>query len=330
MSLSRIVLLLLLSPLLLAAAVLYLPVFLAGSALYMLRLRRTRGQASGTAYEPLQGRVTYHLLGNRPDPVAVELSRRLPATSWGFTPVLLAPIAWLFKLIGLLPELFQYPPPIPTSFTGMMGARCKLIDDALDEHLANDDQVVLLGAGWDVRGYRRPSDQTGPWFEVDTPGTQAIKRAGVDAAGLDTSDITYVTCDFTEQTWLEALDGEGFDRTRRTFVIWEGVSMYLNDDAIAATLRAVATLPAGSRVAFDLFTRQWLDTKAGRTAGRSIAMTYGEPWTWGLELDGALAPTIDAYVGVQGLAVDRCWQLGIESDGVPAVGAVVLAAVPER
>ncbi|MBM40423.1 MAG: hypothetical protein CL483_00685 [Acidobacteria bacterium] len=326
MSLFRIFILVLLSPLLVTATVLYVPVLLVGVVIYMLRVLGTRGRVSGTAYEPLQVRLIYHLRGTRPDPVALELTRHLPATSWGFAPVVMTPFVWICKLF---PGLLRYPPPKPATFTDMMGVRCKLIDDALEEHVANGDQVVLLGAGWDVRGYDRPADQAVPWFEVDTAATQAVKRAAVDAAGLDTSGITYVTCNLTEQAWLEALHGQGYDRTRRTFVIWEGVSMYLNDDAIAATLRAVVTLPAGSRVAFDLLTRQWLNTKAGLAAGRSVSGFYGEPWTWGLELDGRLKPTLDAYVEAQGLTVDRAWPLGIESDNVPAIGAVVLAAVPK-
>ena len=305
---------------------LYVPVLLVGVVIYMLRILGTWRRVSGTAYEPLGIRPIYHLLGTRPDPVALELTRHLPATSWGFTPVLVVPFAWLCKLF---PGLFRYPPPKAVTLMDMMGVRCKLIDDALEEHVANGDQVVLLGAGWDVRGYDRPTDQAVPWFEVDAAATQAVKRAAVDAAGLDTSGITYVTCNLTEQGWLEALHGQGFDRTRRAFVISEGVSMYLNDDAIATTLRAVATFPAGSRVAFDLFTRQWLDTKAGLAVGRSISGFYGEPFTWGLELDGRLNPTLDAYVGGQGLTIDRSWPLGIESDNVPATGAVVLAAVPK-
>ena len=326
----RALVLILLSPLLVALGVLYVPVLLVGMVIYMRRLGATRGQASGTAYEPLQMRLVYHLLGNRPDPVAFELTPHLPATDWGFLPVLISPFVWSIKLLGFIPKAFRYPPSNPTTFSGMMGARCKLIDDALEEHAAHGDQVVLLGAGWDVRGYRRPADQSVPWFEVDTPGTQAIKLTAVEAAYLDASAVTYVTCDFTEQTWLDALDGHGFDRSRRTYVIWEGVSMYLNDEVIATTLRAVTTLPAGSRIAFDLFTRQWLETKLGLAARRTVKRTYDEPWTWGLELDGPLAPSVEAYLGAHGLNVDRCWQLGFESEGVPAVGAVVLAAVPER
>lgn len=330
MSPSKTLRLILLSPLLLVASLVYVPVFLVCALLYLIPILRSRGRVSGTTYEPLQSRLLYDLLGTRPDPMARRLAWHLPATRLGIMTTMLAPMAWAIRLVGVTPASLRYPPPRPTPLAGMVGARCQVIDAALQEHVANGDQVVVLGAGWDPRGYDRPPDQAVPWFEVDTAGTQAVKRAAVEAAGLDASGVTFVTCDFTQQTWLEALDGQGFDRDRRTFVVWEGVSMYLDDEAVAATLRALATLPAGSRIAFDLFTRQWLDGRLGRSARRSVGWFYGEPWTWGLSVEGRLAPALERFVGEQGLAVETVWPLGNETEIASLVGAVVLAVVPER
>ena len=122
MSLFRIFILVLLSPLLVTATVLYVPVLLVGVVICMLRVLGTRGRISGTAYEPLQMRLFYHLRGTRPDPVALELSRHLPATSWGFTPVVMTPFVWICKLF---PGLLRYPPPQPSRWEPRRNLCCR-------------------------------------------------------------------------------------------------------------------------------------------------------------------------------------------------------------
>ena len=42
-----------------------------------------------------------------------------------------------------------------------------------------------------------------------------------------------------------------FDPDKRTFVIWLGVTPYLTEDALFATLGALARLPGGAEVVFD-------------------------------------------------------------------------------
>jgi methyltransferase (TIGR00027 family) len=95
-----------------------------------------------------------------------------------------------------------------------------------------------------------------PVFEVDAGPTQRAKVAGLDKAGIDRSHVTFVELDFNRQSWLEGLEQHGFDPTVPTHMIWEGVTMYLEGEAILDTLRVVARLPAGSTLAFDYFARQ--------------------------------------------------------------------------
>jgi O-methyltransferase involved in polyketide biosynthesis len=51
--------------------------------------------------------------------------------------------------------------------------------------------------------------------------------------------------------WWERLTAAGFDAARPAIVASTGVSMYLTKDAIAATLRQVAALAAGSTLAMS-------------------------------------------------------------------------------
>ena len=63
---------------------LLLPVFLLGFFFYMVPILLSRGKISGTAYEPFNGRLLYHLWGSRHDAAALQLAGGLPATNHVF------------------------------------------------------------------------------------------------------------------------------------------------------------------------------------------------------------------------------------------------------
>jgi O-methyltransferase involved in polyketide biosynthesis len=48
-----------------------------------------------------------------------------------------------------------------------------------------------------------------------------------------------------------ALEAAGFDPGKRTFVLWLGVTPYLTEEAVFATLAELARLPGGAEVVFD-------------------------------------------------------------------------------
>jgi methyltransferase (TIGR00027 family) len=105
---------------------------------------------------------------------------------------------------------------------------------------AGRDQVVILGAGLDARAARlaRPGLR---FFEVDHPGTQAAKRERIaSVAGYPADAATYVACDFEKDDFLERLTAAGFDPGRPAFVTWEGVTPYLPEEAVRATMERLA------------------------------------------------------------------------------------------
>jgi methyltransferase (TIGR00027 family) len=75
----------------------------------------------------------------------------------------------------------------------------------------------------------------------------------------------------------------GHDPTRPTLTIWEGVTMYLYEDAIAATMAAVHGWSArGSQLCFSYVDKQQIDRP--RLATRLVTATvklWGEPWRFG-------------------------------------------------
>jgi len=188
------------------------------------------------------------------------------------------------------------------------------------------DQVVILGAGWDTRAYGLLIDKKVTIYEVDAPGTQAVKLTAIDKTGINASHVTFVSCDFNRQSWLDALKSEGFDPEKRTFILWEGVTMYLEKSAIQSTLRAVSTLSPGSQIAFDFFSREWLeDTLVGKMARWGARATYGEPFTFGFPVRPEFSASLRHYLEKHGFALDRDRPLGDEAEGKLPYGGLVLA-----
>jgi len=69
-------------------------------------------------------------------------------------------------------------------------------------------------------------------FEVDTLATQQVKREALSKAGLASDHVTFVETDFNQKSWLEALEEQGFDPSLPSFILWEGVTMYLTAGAV--------------------------------------------------------------------------------------------------
>jgi methyltransferase (TIGR00027 family) len=167
-----------------------------------------------------------------------------------------------------------------------MQVRTRVIDDALRGFLERGGrQLVVLGAGYDCRALRMPELDGAIVFEVDHPATQGHKRHTLETAGAD-SPSTYVTWDFEERPMEDLPDGlaeAGHEAGEPTFTIWEGVTMYLSEPAIDASLRAIAEWSApGSELAMTYFAKSRLAKPSLATrAIQAVVSTVGEPWRWG-------------------------------------------------
>ncbi len=167
-----------------------------------------------------------------------------------------------------------------------MQVRTRVLDDALRAFVAGGGrQVVLLGAGFDCRALRMPELADAQVFEVDHPATQAHKLAALEKLDV-MSPAQYVTWDFETRPLdelPEALADAGHDATNPTFTIWEGVTMYLTEAAIDASIRAIADYSStGSQLAMTYFAKHRLrkPSLATRVVQAAVAR-LGEPWTWG-------------------------------------------------
>jgi methyltransferase (TIGR00027 family) len=176
--------------------------------------------------------------------------------------------------------------------------RTKAFDDAmLDALKAGARQVVVLGAGFDSRGYRFQSRLSGVRFiEVDQPATQEYKRRRVaEILGTAPANVAYVPMDFTKDNLLEQLRKGGYSEQQQTFFLWEGVVFYLPESAVKETLHFVRDHAApGSRLAFNYT----FNTDRNVNNPDSLYSKWGEPWLFGFPPPGAAT-----YVRREGLDV---------------------------
>lgn len=138
----------------------------------------------------------------------------------------------------------------------VLALRTVAIDSYLREALARGvRQVVILGAGLDGRAYRVQELGDATVFEVDHPATQTFKRTRVGALTPASKQLRFVAVDFERDSLDEALEQAGHRRGEPTFFIWEGVVMYLTDQAVRGTLSVVSARSApGSSIAINYST----------------------------------------------------------------------------
>ena len=149
------------------------------------------------------------------------------------------------------------------------------------------DQVVVLGAGFDTRAARLAREGVG-FFEVDRAGTQSEKIARIrDLPEYPVQNATYVACDFETEDFLDRLVTHGFDPKRPAFFVWEGVTPYLTEGAVRATLRRLASgTNERSVVVFDHVRRKVVHGGARETSdveSRAFVADLGEPLQFGID-----------------------------------------------
>jgi methyltransferase (TIGR00027 family) len=170
-------------------------------------------------------------------------------------------------------------------FRAAIVARARFIEDLVVEHASQGvGQYVILGAGLDTFAQRRP--EIGSLlrvFEVDQPGPQAWKRRRLIELGFGVPEwLKLVPVDFEagESLW-EQLAAAGFDPGLPAVVVSTGVSMYLTNEANAATLAQFAGLAPSSTLAMTfLLPPELLDDayRPGYEAAERGARAAGTPF----------------------------------------------------
>ena len=160
--------------------------------------------------------------------------------------------------------------------------RKRFIEDAVRSFLTSGGaRVVVLGAGLDTLAIRLATQYRDVDFvEVDQPSVQNGKRRAV--AGLDIRNLSLHAAD------LGAGALPGVAPGPPTFFVLEGVTMYLREATVAATLLSCAEVGGpGSRVAWTFMNPDHRGLIGFRHSRRALVdawlRTGREPFIWGIE-----------------------------------------------
>lgn len=204
-------------------------------------------------------------------------------------------------------------------------------------------QVVILAAGLDSRAYRLAWPDDTIVYEVDLPKVLDYKAQTLASHSAEpTADRRAVSVDLRHD-WPQALRDAGFDATRPTAWLAEGLLPFLPADAHEAMFASIDQLSGpGSRAAVEIFgadeekrkeaEEKWAQLRAKREArGEDTSFNPFDLW---FEHGGRTEPA-DWFVGhswttVSVSARDEAVRLGRtpESDARPFVNSFVTAAKP--
>lgn len=215
---------------------------------------------------------------------ALELRRDERIVTDTYAPAFLSgPSRALLASVDLSGPLFRQAERLDVAGLAASGlCRHRFIDEHLLGALPSVEQVLILGAGYDSRAYRFAAEIADrPVYEVDLAPLSRRKAAIVaaDVPLFGHASIRRVEIDFRTQTLSSRLDGSGFAAGAPTFVVWEGVSMYLTRAAVDGTLAALAAVcGSGSMLAMDYWQRVGgVGGKSVRVAAERAMRLIGEP-----------------------------------------------------
>jgi methyltransferase (TIGR00027 family) len=171
-------------------------------------------------------------------------------------------------------------------------ARVRYFDDYVKKYIENGlEQLVILGAGYDTRAYRiEELKENIKVFEVDHPNTQSFKIEKIrEIFASNSFNVTYVPVDIETQQLDQQLLKNGYNPTKRTLFVLEGLTMYITQESFENTLTFISKESGvGSSIIFDYYPKSVIDGTCKQEIGKNIrnfVIQQGEPLQFGIEDD---------------------------------------------
>ena len=273
---------------------------------------------SQTAIEIINGRWTMHIFGIRDDPATAELMSVLPNTSVVGLWLVLFPLWVQFKVSGQLSFYPRIPEEGDENFADLVPARTLYFDQIIERSLQDIDQFVLLGAGYDTRAYDMYTNVGVTFFELDQASVQSHKREMLGRTTINSSHVNFVTADFSEDDLFTNLEEAGFDATKRTLFLWEGVTLYLSLKEVQQTMRLVKQKAApGSILLADMYAKRMIELYGKSRAGAKLLELTDEGFDFGLSFAANWEQVLNEFVGAQSMKAGETHFLGSNNEKGP-------------
>jgi len=183
-------------------------------------------------------------------------------------------------------------------------ARVRYFDDFVAEAVDDGiEQLVVLGAGYDTRAYRIDGlKERVNVFEVDHPDTQEVKMEKIEKIfGALPLHVAYVPLDFEKDGLGPRLMEMGYDRSKKTLFVMEGLIMYIPPKAVDDVFSFIVNNSGkGSWVIFDYYPDFMVDGESELDVAnniRNFLIQQGEPLKFGIR-EGS----VEAFLTERGLS----------------------------
>lgn len=179
--------------------------------------------------------------------------------------------------------------------------RTKWLDDEIMKAIndKNATQMVILGAGYDTRGFRLDFPDEFCIIEVDQPAVQNMKRKKLERISKEYEQVAsrmnaesgivkFLGIDFnTDSVGTKLTESNSpFNRVKPTILILEGVTQYIPKMSTASTLAQLRKIiPPHSTLLVSYVPKNLLDNPA-KHAVVNIAKYAGEKWISGWTAQG--------------------------------------------
>lgn len=272
---------------------------------------------SQTAIEVLNGRWTMHVFGIRIDEASVKLAAALPNTSVIGLWLVLTPLWLKFKISG---KLFLYPRVREAgaeSLGELVVVRTLYFDRVIERVIDEVEQFVVMGAGYDTRAYGGFHEKGVTFFELDQASVQQHKRNALTETGIPCEHVRFVSVDFSKENAFDKLSEAGYDRSRKTLFLWEGVTLYLSESDVHKTIQDVRNhAPAGSVLLADIYADRLVNI--GKSSAGQKALDYtDEGLGFSLPLTTNYEETLAEFVENESMSVGEAFFMGHTSDKGP-------------
>ena len=284
------------------------PLIIIGSVLgsYREMVLSKRFGVSFSAGQAIQPRWIMHYFRTRSDEASVKFIKALPIEShFGLMSFMGAAII-ANRICGYKPSYARIIEPGRVTVTNFVNSRSVTFDRIVEGNVNLAEQIVVMGAGFDLRVLKYSKGKDVKVFELDQKKTQDLKIETMRRAGIEHDHITFVSVDFNEVSWVERLLNNGFDTTKRSLFLWESVAIYLEEDVIKDTMKKMADISAeGGLVAMDFYSTAFVKGESSSTLKRSVNLMerMGEQWIFGIDMLGDVRRTVESLTKESRLSV---------------------------
>jgi methyltransferase (TIGR00027 family) len=265
---------------------------------------------SQTAVAAVNQRWIADVFGLRQDAPSRRLAGKLPNNSIVGARLLLFPLL-VARAIAGKPILYPLlPDDSKVGLASMIFARSARFDDLIAASVPDVAQFVVLGAGFDTRAYGPLSKQGLALFELDQAANQRVKRKAVKRARLGGDQVNYIEVDFAQPQWINALTQSSYDPSLKSIFLWEGVTLYLSEPDVRATLAVIkANAAAGSVLLLDLYATRFVAIASRGAAGKTLGAT-DEGLRFGLDFSANPEGVLEDFAGSARFDLGRHYFLG--------------------